>query len=63
MSGSKYDSGAEKRKQKINFMKSQQGSTLKHFKRSTADEDLEERVGDRKCTDDEFRRSNGVICQ
>ena len=26
----------------IDFMKSQQGSILKHFKRSTADEDLEE---------------------
>ena len=45
MSGSKYDSGAEKRKQKRThdgFMKSQQGLILKHFKRSSADEDLEE---------------------
>ena len=47
MSGSKYDSGAEKRKRKRthnDFMKSQQGSILKHFKRSTADEDLEEHM-------------------
>ena len=45
MFGSKYDSGAEKRKRKrthYDFMKSQQGSISKHFKRSTADEDLEE---------------------
>ena len=40
-----FGSGAEKRKRKRtqdDFMKSQQGSILKHFKRSTADEDLEE---------------------
>ena len=45
MFGSKYDSGAEKRKRKRthdDFMKSQQGSIFKHFKRSTAYEDLEE---------------------
>ena len=70
MSGSKYDSGAEKRKRKRthdDFMKSQQGSILKHLKRSTADEDLEEHMvietANVQNTDDECRLSSGVFCQ